>query len=155
MIFRTAYNRPETIPAETGDGTEAIFKFEVNEDGEKVLVEQPEREDIYEGIQEALDGTLIENIVRRSQMGDDTVLNKLIGNFYDATIMPGNLAEAQNMILQAEQNFDLLPLDLRRKFDFSVEKFISMIGTSEFLDIISVNPVSDLNNNVGGDENVE
>ena len=56
------------------------------------------RENIYEKIQECLEPTKIENIIRRFEEGDPTALGHESGIYADISDMPTNIIEAQKRI---------------------------------------------------------
>ena len=47
--------------------------------------------------------------------------------------MPKTLAEAQNKILSIRNEFEKMPIDIRRQFDFSPEKYIQEYGTETWM----------------------
>lgn len=65
------------------------------------------------------------------------------GEPIDYTEMPTTLAEAQNLMIQAEQTWDKLPSETKQRFDNDVDKFIHDYGTIEWakkLGILTENP---------------
>ena len=59
--------------------------------------------------------------------------------------MPSTLAEAQNLMIQAEQTWDKLPREVKQKFDNDVDKFIARFGTADWMEALGLNqkPVID------------
>lgn len=129
MKFNTAYNRPKTEPAPTGEKFEDTYEMDIDENGHKTLKLSETKENVYEKIQESLEETKIENIIRRALGGDPTALAATQGEYFDATDAPTSLAEAQKMIIAATQEFFQLPLDIREKFEHSPEQYIHEYGT--------------------------
>ncbi len=114
---------------ETGSGKVKTYRESINLEGVKTLVEDSEV-NAYEAIQAYKDECDIKNIIARANAGDDTALHQRITEYLDTTIMPKTLAEAQNMVIQAEQEFKKLPLSIREKFNHSTEQFIAELGTT-------------------------
>lgn len=133
MKYNSAYDRPKTEPAPTGDKYEYIYEMDIDENGHKILVKTDNMENIYEKIQESLEETKIENIIRRAIGGDPTALAQTNGQYFDATDAPQSLAEAQRIIIQATENFFKLPLTIREKFDHSPEKYINEFGSESWI----------------------
>ncbi len=139
--------------SETGSGKVKTYRESISVEGVKSLVEDSEV-DTYEAIQAYKDECDIKNIIARANAGDDTALHQRITEYMDTTIMPKTLAEAQNMVIQAEQEFKKLPLNIREKFNHSAEQFIAELGTAawaekcgielkeESLDILPEEPAS-------------
>ena len=99
--------------------------------GNKELVKVGEK-DIYAMIQEDLEGTKIENILHAVAMGDLSALQQRETTYTDATTMPKTLMEAQNLVLKLKQEFETMPLEVRKLFDNSPEKYVDEMGTEVF-----------------------
>lgn len=133
MKFNTAFSEKKPVYMEVGSKFMDTYEYSIDEKGHKSLVKTGEK-DIYTPIQEALENTLIENILQKAALGDPEALNKIQGHYLDTTNMPTSLAEAQNKIIQLKNEFNQLPVDVRRKFDFSPEMYIHSFGSDYWLD---------------------
>lgn len=89
---------------------------------------------VYERIQADLESTKIENILHQVAMGDLSVLNQRETLYVDATNMPKNLMEAQNIVIKAKAEFEQFPKEVREIFHNSPEEYVSEMGSKEFLD---------------------
>ena len=99
--------------------------------GKKELVKTGET-NVYERIQEDLEGTKIENILHAVAMGDLSALNQRETIYADATTMPKSLMEAQNLVVKMKYEFEQMPLEVRKQFDYSAEKHVEEMGTDAF-----------------------
>lgn len=137
MAYRSVSNFRETArtkPTEAGETMRRTYLWEINEKGEKVLkpdqvIDQQAEIDSY------LEETKLENIIRRASIDPDLAARLVpdVGNgIQDATEMPENLMELQNIILRAEQIWDEVPKDIKLKFDNDVDKFIASFGSVEW-----------------------
>lgn len=104
--------------------------------GKRELVKIGEK-DVYAMIQEDLEGTKIENILHAVAMGDLSALQQRDTVYADSTTMPKTLMEAQNLVIKLQDEFYKLPLELRKEFDNSPEKYVDQMGTQEFIDKMS------------------
>ena len=136
IAFKSMYDRPETIPCETGTEFDKTYTMIIDEFGHKDLKCTGET-NRYEKIQSHLDEVLIENIIAKATL-DPSVLCKTKGLYFDATSMPKTLAEAQNAILALNQEFEKLPVELKQKFDNSAEKYIAAYGSKEWGDKMGI-----------------
>lgn len=126
------FDIPTKVKTTTGRRYLNTYQEEIDkETGKKHLVKNGET-NIYSMIQEDLEGSKIENILQRAAMGDLKALNQKETVYVDATNMPKNLMEAQNIVIKAKQEFEKMPLEVRKEFDNSAEKYISEMGTKEF-----------------------
>lgn len=148
-MFRSRNNRPETIPAETGNGMVKEYAIDIDEYGHKELVEVGER-NVYEEIQEYKDITSIENIITKCMQGDTSVLNAAHGQYFDATEMPRSLAEAQQIMNVVRNEFYTLPAETRNKFNNAPEEYIAAYGSEDFYTKLGINPID----TVAGDAKV-
>lgn len=65
-------------------------------------------------------------------MGDMSMLLNRELTYADTTNMPKSLADAQNLVLRMKHEFDELPADIRKEFNYSAEMYVNMMGTEEF-----------------------
>lgn len=136
IAFKSMYDRPETIPCETGTRYDKTYTMIIDEHGHKDLKCTGET-DRYAKIQSHLEEVLIENILAKATL-DPTILNKREGLYFDSTSMPKTLAEAQNAILALNQEFEKLPAEIKQKFDNSAEKYIAAYGSKEWGDKMGI-----------------
>lgn len=138
MEFYTAYKRPATKPAPAGEKEEPVYQMQINNKGERNLVKIG-KTNIYDIIQESLEQSKIENIIRRAREGDPFALTVMNGQYIDTTDLPNTLAEAQSFVIKAKEEFDKLPIQIRRQFDMSPEKYIAKYGGAEWMEIMGLN----------------
>lgn len=144
----TAREVPKEASA-SGDKIRRTFRWRYDNEGKKDLILDEEIDRDAE-IQSFLEETKIENIIRRATF-DPEVAQKLGASLGDSepidfTEMPTTLAEAQNLIIQAEQTWNKLPSETKQQFDNDVDKFIHDYGTVEWakkLNILKENPPED------------
>lgn len=135
--FNSRTNKPKTIAAPSGSKFAKEYSMQIDEKGHKTLMKVGET-NIYEKIQAGLEDTLIENILTRASMGDTTALDRVQGNYLDCTEMPETLADAQNRILLLKSEFNRLPIELRREYNFSAEEFVTDIGSSKWNKLMGI-----------------
>lgn len=129
--FRTRSSGSMRFPTEAGSEYATTYEIELDEKNHKTLVASGKTH-TYADIQSHLEETKIENILARALLGDTEALNRVEGRYVDTTEMPTSLAEAQNMIIKLQNEFEALPLEQRRAFNFSVEEYISKFGSEEW-----------------------
>lgn len=139
MRYYTAYHTPSTEPAPTGSKYEKVYEITIDLKGHKVLAESGET-NIYDIIQESLEQSKIENIIRRATEGDANALQTMNGQFIDTTDVPKTLAEAQNFVIKAKNEFDQLPISIRKEFNMSAEQYIAEYGHTSWLEKLGVKP---------------
>lgn len=125
--FFTRFKRPETVPTATGTEYDKTYNIFVDENGKKKLRCNGET-NRYAKIQSHKEECLVENILAKATL-DPSVLNKTSGLYFDTTTLPKTLAEAQNAIIQIQEEFDKLDADTKAKFDNSVEKYVMEYGS--------------------------
>lgn len=136
MEFYSLTNKPETIPAPSGQENVPVFNLKINkETGKKELVKTGET-NLYEKIQANLEQTLIYNILEKYENGDESVINVKKGTYGDFTNMPTTMAEAQQTLIDAENTFKSLPIDLRAKFNHSTSEFLASITNGRIEQIL-------------------
>lgn len=109
------------------------YQEQLNENGQKELVKCGEK-NVYAMIQQDADSVDIQNILHSVAMGDLQALKQREATYCDATTMPSNLMEAQNIILKARDEFYKMPLEVRKEFKNDPEVYVSEMGTKEFIE---------------------
>nr|DAN02917.1 MAG TPA: Scaffold protein [Microviridae sp.] len=137
MAYRSVSNFRETTiakPTEAGETVRRTYLWELNEKGEKVLT-LDQIIDQQAEIDSFLEETKLENIIRRASIDPDIaarLMPDMGGGLQDATDMPENLMELQNIMLRAEQIWDEIPKEIKLKFDNDVDKFVASFGTVDW-----------------------
>ena len=132
MGFYSRSNYPETIPCPKCEKTVPKFELKINKDTGRKELKENGRTDTYEIIQAAKEGTMIYNILERYQNGEIEVLNKTQGVYGDFTQMPRTLAEAQQTLIDAENTFKTLPLEVRKEFNHSTSEFLASMANGTY-----------------------
>lgn len=129
----TQLERPKTIPAHAGDEWLTEYQETISKDGHKTL-EPIGKKNIYDMIQSELESTKIENILHAVAMGDLSALQQREAMYIDATEYPKTLMEMQNIIIKAKDEFNNMPLEVRKLFNNSAEQYVGEMGTKEFFE---------------------
>lgn len=126
------------ITNKTPHGTRYIntYQEEINKKGMLNLVKTGEH-CVYDEIQLDVENCKIENILHQVAMGDLRALQQREATYIDATTMPKNLMEAQNLVIRMKDEFYKMPVEVRKEFDNSPDKYVSLMGTNEFQEIMA------------------
>lgn len=150
--FYTAYNKPKTTATPAGSKEEPVYQMQIDLRGNKTLVKTG-MTNIYDIIQESLEQSKIETIIRRATEGDPYALTMMNGQYIDTTDVPNTLAEAQQFVIRAKEEFDQLPINIRRAFDMSAEKYIANYGTSDWINIMGIKNETNKTTNTSNQKN--
>lgn len=112
--------------------------MKVDKEGRKYLDENGYT-NIYEKIQADRESADINNIIARVVRGDTSMMNfnDIYGDFVNT---PTNLIEAQNITLRAERMWSSLPAEIRKEYDFDMNKYVADFGTEHFLKMHGIEP---------------
>lgn len=113
----------------SGEKIELRHRAVMKENGRRTLIKDREVA-IYDLIQSHREECEIENIIRRAVEGDYTALNAAHGTYTDITNCPSSIAEAQKYIIQAKEDFDKLPKEIKAKFEYNPEVYIAMMSNN-------------------------
>lgn len=131
MDFYSAYNPGPVESTPAGEMEIPVFDYKTNSKGVKELVMTDKKQNIYDIKQEYLEESKVENIIRRYTMGDLDALNKRKGQYIDTTKMPTTLAGWEQARINAENEFDKLPLEVRKEYDYNaIEYYDSLLDGS-------------------------
>ena len=134
------YSRFKARPMEatpSGEKEETTFEMKIDQNGHK-SIKKSGKTNIYEKIQASYEETKIENIIARAMGGDSSGLMAHEGQYLDITNAPQTLAEAQQSIQAIKNVFDKLPLNIKTKYDMSVEKYIADFGSNRWMEIMGI-----------------
>ena len=76
----------------------------------------------------------IENILKAAALGDLSRLQERNATYMDVTDMPKTLMEFQNIRIRMMDEFDHMPAEVKKQFDYSAEKYVNEMGTKEFFE---------------------
>lgn len=129
LPFRTQFNRPEEdhYRSDIGEKIEMRHSAHMGTDGRRFLAKDKPVA-VWDLIQSHKEECEIENIIRRAVEGDYNALNATSGVFMDITNCPSSIAEAQQYIINAKEEFDKLPKEIKQKFEFNPEIYIAEMG---------------------------
>ena len=113
--------------APIGAKTEMRHRASIDLNGRRELIRDKEVA-IYDLIQSHREECEIENIIRRAVEGDYNALNAVNGVFEDITNCPTSIAQAQQYIIDAKNEFDKLPKEVKAKFEFNPEIYIAELN---------------------------
>lgn len=136
MKIRNTYERIR-IRSCSGSPEKVIFGSQVLKNG-RIATFEKGKENFYEYIQSFADSVDIDKTIQKFINGDINALNQRKGEFIDCTQFPTNYAEVLNVINNATNLFNSLPLDDRAKFNFNLNEFIASIGTEKYNEVLGV-----------------
>lgn len=131
-MFDTQYTRLgiRGVPSEPGSGMKDTYKMHVDEDGKRELRKSGQY-DLYMEIQSFKDSVSIDYILSRFVNGDETALSRVQGIYGDFTEMPKTMAELQQRVIDAEDLFNNLPLNIREQYNFSASEFFAQLDSEK------------------------
>lgn len=121
MQFKIAGDR-KAHHAPSGERYAIRYIMQYDKNGHKHLIENG-RTDLQEIIQKDLESTKIQNIIARCVNPEE--LHMLQKTTVDITKMPTTMMEANNLMIAARQEFDALPLEIKRYYGNSAERYIA------------------------------
>lgn len=135
MIY-TVFNKPPKKNTPAGTRFINTYQEEINKKGQKILIKTGET-NVYEMIQADAESCKIENILHQVAMGDLRALQQREATYVDATTMPKNLMEAQNLVIRMKDEFYKMPIEVRKEFGNDPDVYVSKMGTNEFQEIMA------------------
>lgn len=136
-LFRTKTDEHKRYHITSGSRFENEYQEEIDKKTGRKTLKLIGKKDIYALIQQDLESTKIENILHKLAVGDLSVLRQAQLTYVDENDFPKSLMEAQNIIIKTKQEFDKLPLEVKKLFNNSAEQYVSEMGTKDFIDKLS------------------
>lgn len=124
--------RKEVPCTDPGQRLVEKYKLSFDDDGTKELVSDG-FVDVYAEIQSHADSVDIHKIIERcTATGDMSELYKTEGFYGDLAMFPSTRAEALQMLAEANNIWDKLPVEVKKKFDNNVDNFFATAFTDEW-----------------------
>lgn len=137
-MFATQFTRQgERQLSNVGSGMKDVYKMHVDDDGKRELRKSGVFNQ-YAEIQSYKDSVSIDYILSRFVNGDETALSRVQGIYGDFTEMPKTMAELQQRIIDAEDLFYQLPLDVRAQYNYSPSEFYAQLDSEKTKNIFKV-----------------
>lgn len=136
-MFKTKYDEREKVITESGSGFSPIFSLKSKEAG-VIDLEITGEKDLYQEIQSHAESVDIKNILLRYELGDTSALEKRQGQYIDITDLPTNFADIMKTVITAENQFNELPLEIRKEYNFSPSEYIADIGSEKWLGLLGL-----------------
>lgn len=132
MKFYTQFARlgAPGVKSSPGSGMKDTYKMHVDDDGKRELKKSGEY-NLYAEIQSYKDSVSIDYILTRFVNGDETALSRVQGIYGDFTDMPKTLAELSQRVIDAENLFNSLPLDIRAQYNHSASEFFAQLDSDK------------------------
>jgi len=101
------------------------------------------KENLQEYIDSFAEETSIITIIKQCAMGDTSALSKAQGMYGDFTDMPKTYRDVLQSVIDGENYFDSLPVEVKEKFDNSFQKWFATIGSEDWMKYMDYNQKSD------------
>lgn len=134
--YFTQYNHPKTKPFKCNRRFITRELEFIDENG-KPYLETVETINMWEKTQSHKEECLIENILKQAALGDLSAFQQREATYADVTGLPKTLAEYQNIVIRMKDEFNRMPNEVKQMFDYSPEKYVNMMGTKEFNDLMA------------------
>ena len=126
-FFDALHMRSGRVFSPVGSKTKVDYQLDIEPDGNRRLVETGVT-DRYAIIQSHKAECTIENILKRFEAGDTSVLQRVQGVYADTTVFPKDLITANEAIKNAERLYKSLPSDVRAQYQ-GFDDFVRTFGT--------------------------
>lgn len=135
-MFYSRVSYPDRVCAPSGERVVPEYGWKVDPKTSEKYIGVVGEIDLYTPIQEALPGTYLRDVLERFDAGAVSLADykkyieatKEAAPFTDVLEMPKTLAEVQQIMIDADETFHSLPVDLRADFGHSKEKFLASIA---------------------------
>ena len=127
MDFKTKsgmIDKPEKYYSEHGSPIKDVYTSRYDDKGE-IIVEKTSETDFQAYIESFAESSSLEYLISKYEMGDPEALNQVKGSYFDASNMPTSYAELFNMVNEAQDTFESLPVDIKDLYGNDPVKFFS------------------------------
>lgn len=135
--FATQFRPHKRFNSNVGSPVRTTYGAVYDEKG-RIYLEEKGTENLYDYIQSFADSCDIHVLLKRFANGETDVLSRAQGFYGDVTEFPKTYAEMLNRVIEGENFFKELPVDVRSKFGHSYSEFLASIGSPEFFDALGL-----------------
>lgn len=138
-----AVSDPNSFVTDPGDPIHIIYSPKLLDDGSVQLVESGIEtvQDIIDSYKDSCDMSII---LKHLEQGDTSVLSQKVPMYGDFTQFPKTYAEALQRVIDAQNDFDRLPLDVRNSFENDYMRWLASAGSEDWVKKMS--PVLGISN---------
>lgn len=112
------------------------FVGKLDKDNGSIVLVSVGKTDVFEQIQSYKDETDLNTLIQRAENGDLSAFTSAV--FGDFTEMPETYADALNVVIEAEREFNGLPAEVRTRFHNDFHEYIVTAGQPEWLEKFGV-----------------
>lgn len=135
MKFRSAYDTGSgQFASPSGSRYRQLYIKKIY-DGKEIL-EDAGKEDVFDSIQKAAPGNILEDLLRRARAGDSAAIPEPIDSYADISKAPKDLLEAHQMLLDARSKYDNLPADVKSVFGNDYVSFLEASANGNAVKVI-------------------
>lgn len=137
-----AFNDPQDFPTCCGSRYREDFVGKLDKETGIISLVSVGMTDLFEYIQSFAAETDINSLIQRAENGDLTAFKSAV--FGDFSDMPDTYADALNMVIEAEREFNHLPPDIKNRFNGDFHQYIVSAGTREWFDKFGISDPADV-----------
>lgn len=123
-----------------GNEFHITYSGDIQPSGEIKLVESG-KTNIQEEIESYRKSTELSVILDRFNMGDLKALHRYEEIYEDVSAVPVNLLDAQSRLDNLKIQFDLMPIEIKNKFDNNFNLWLGSAGSQEWFKAMEISPV--------------
>lgn len=132
MNFNTKYDSHARVYLNPGSPIKDVYSSRYTPSGQLELYVSGQ-ENLYDQIQSHAESVDIHVLLQRFANGDEDVLSRAQGFYLDSSDMPKTYAEVLNSVIQGEQAFDSLPVEVKQRFGNSFSQWMASFESPDFL----------------------
>lgn len=125
------YNDSQDFPTCCGSRYREDFVGKLDKETGVISLISVGKTDLFEYIQSFKDETDLNTLIQRAENGDLSAFSSAV--FGDFTQMPETYADALNVVIEAEREFNGLPADIKEKFNGDFHQYIATAGSPDWL----------------------
>lgn len=155
MEWRTQYDRGfSEYYSCSGNSVRPVYSSKIDDRGVLELQVVGE-EDTYPLIQSYKDSCSINYLLAKYANGDVNALSKVQGVYGDFTELPKSFAEVLQRVIDGENFFNSLPLDVRQQFGNDFRRWFAEAGTDSWLASMGISSADSVSSDVSDDSSTD
>ena len=137
MKFRSLLNYGKTKPNSSGSVFRQTYVREIDPLSHKRSLVESDKINLVQLVQMSGKGLTVKDLINRFNAGDLSAIPEPVESYGDFTKSPKSLLEAEKLLINAKSKFDMLPLDIKSKYNNNSSEWLAAVNDGTFVSYLN------------------
>lgn len=133
MKFRSLLNYGKAKPNKAGAPFRQTYTREINPISHKRSLVESDKINLMLVAEMSGKGLTVRDLINRFNSGDISAIPEPVSSYGDFTKAPHSLLEAEKLLISAQSKFDMLPTDIKSKYNNNSSDWLAAVNDGSFM----------------------